>query len=303
MKFLPPILLLLLLSTAYSDNFSSNFSKIKKDGNPELIEKFLEKSSASEANNPDYYAIAGNYWWQIACSINISTKPSEGADLSVTEQKSGKEIGSISTLGQKRPELPKKALEILSTGATKFPFRADIALGLANVQKETGMTKEYLDTLKALLSEAKRDPENLKWTASRPLPTPAKVFIPEALQGYSADLYQAGPSSAPQCIELCSAIIAVFPEHPYAYNILAAVASGQGKDEEALRLLKEANSKTPKDSLILLNLGDAYARVHQDTKAIETYKKVLEYSDDPDLASQAKDAITKVEQRADGKTQ
>jgi tetratricopeptide (TPR) repeat protein len=295
MKYLPPILILLLLSTAYSDDFSSKFVKLKKDENTALIQEFLEKASVSEANNPDYYAIAGNYWWQLACSINISTKPSDGADLSVTDQKSGKEVGSISTLGQTRPEIPKKALGILSAGATKFPFRADIVLGLASVQKQMGMTKEYLGTLKALLSEAKRNPKNLKWTANSPLRTAAEIFIPEAMQGYSADLYRAGPASAPLCIELCSAIIAAFPEHPYAYNILAAVASGQGKDEEALRLLKEANSKDPKDSLILLNLGDAYARVHQDAKAIGTYKKVLESSAEPEVISQAKDAINKVE--------
>ena len=144
MKYLPPILILLLLSTAYSEDFSSKFAKVKKDENTALIQEFLEKASVSEANNPDYYAIAGNYWWQLACSVNISTKPSEGADLSVTDQKSGKEVGSISTLGQTRPEIPKKALGILSAGATKFPFRADIVLGLASVQKKMGMTKEHL---------------------------------------------------------------------------------------------------------------------------------------------------------------
>ena len=139
MKYLPPILILLLISTAYSEDFSSKFEKVKKDKNTALIQEFLEKASVSEANNPDYYAIAGSYWWQLAGSINISTKPSEGSDLSLSHQKSGKEVGSISALGQTRPEIPKKALGILSEGATKFPFRADIVLGLASVQKKMGM--------------------------------------------------------------------------------------------------------------------------------------------------------------------
>lgn len=285
-----------MLSAACASDFSDRYEKLKKDGNDALIQEFFEKASHSEEKNPDYYAIAGNYWWQLSHTVNISQKPPEAGDFSLHDKKTGKQIGSISTMGQVQPEIPKKAIGILAQGAAKFPWRADIVLGLAYLQKEMGMTKEFVETLKALLSEIKKNPKNLKWTANGSLPEPAESFIPEAIQEYSTTLYQADtPATDALCSQLCSSIIDVFPEHPYAYNILAALATAQGKFDEALRLLQIASSKAPNDPLILLNLGDAYAKTHRKEQAIKSYKRVLEIKAEPSLKTQAEESIKKIE--------
>jgi tetratricopeptide (TPR) repeat protein len=303
MKTLSPLLALfhiLLATHTLASDYLGEFERLKESGNAAEIQAFLTKSANKEQENPDYYATAGNYWWQVSQSVSITTKRSEGGDFSVRDQKSGKEVGSISTAGQTNPEIPKKALEILSEGVRRFPERADIALGLAHVQQKMGSQSECVQTLINLLAFSRKDPESLRWKKNDQLPTEANQFIPEAIQGYSAGLYQSeSAESDALCARLCDATIEAFPDHPFAYNIKAALASAAGKQDEALGLLKTAHLKAPDDPLILLNLGDAYMKANHHTKAKESYGAVLKLKEiDDSLKEQARDAIQNVEQEA-----
>ena len=300
MKTLSPLLALIQISLAThtpAADYLGEFERLKGSANDVEIRAFLTKSAETEQGNPDYYATAGNYWWQLSQSMSITTKPTEGNDLSVRDQKSGKEVGSISTLGQTNPEIPKRAVNILLEGVRRFPERADIALGLAHVQQKMGSQSECVQTLINLLAFARKDPESLRLKKNDRLPTEANQFIPEAIQGYSAELYQSeSAESDALCARLCDATIEAFPDHPFAYNIKAALASAAGKQDEALGLLKTAHLKAPDDPLILLNLGDAYMKADQHTKAKESYGGVLKIKDiDESLKDQARDAIQNAE--------
>jgi tetratricopeptide (TPR) repeat protein len=301
MKTLSPLLFLihLLLATdAFASDYLNEFERLKDSGNSAEIQAFLTKSAETEQENPDYYATAGNYWWQLSRSVSITTKPSEGDDFSVRDQKSGNEVGSISTVGQTNPEIPKRAHEILSEGARRFPHRADIVLGLAHVEKEISLQSDCVETLTKLLSVARREPESLRWNKSARLPSEASLFIPEAIQGYSVGLYRAETAESDTlCGKLCDATIKAFPEHPFAYNIKAALATAQGKETEALAYLEMALSKSPKDPLILLNLGDAYRKAGKDSNAVEIYSKVESLDGiDASLKNQARKSRMQVEQ-------
>lgn len=180
---------------------------------------------------------------------------------------------------------------------SRFPERADIALGLAHVQQNMGLQSECVQTLVKLLAFSRKNPGSLRWKKNDRLPAEVNNFIPEAIQGYSAELYQsASAESDILCARLCDTTIEAFPDHPFAYNIAAALASAAGKQHEALGLLKTAHSKAPDDPLILLNLGDAYMKVNQHAKAKESYGTVLKIKDiDDSLKKQARDAIQNVE--------
>jgi tetratricopeptide (TPR) repeat protein len=292
------IIQILLATHAFASDYLSEFERLKESANDAEVRAFLKKSSETEQANPDYYATAGNYWWQLSQSVSITTKRTEGDDLSIRDKKSGKEVGSISTLGQTNPEIPKRALNILAEGVRRFPERADIALGLAHVQQKMGSQSECVQTLINLLAFSKKDPGSLRWKKNDRLPKEADHFIPEAIQGYSAELYQSeSAESDALCARLCDATIEAFPDHPFAYNIKAALASANGKQDEALGLLKTAHLKAPEDPLILLNLGDAYMKANQHTKAKETYVAVLKLKGiDDSLKEQARDAIHDAEQ-------
>ena len=164
MKFLIATIFLLSLASASADDFVEKFKTLKKAGDDAAMVKFLEQAAADEADNPEYYANAGNYWWGAGGTVAVTPLKAGEFQLDpnsfdIIDPKTGKKVGAIGKAGDVNPELPKKALSLLSDGAKKFPERADIALGLAHVQKELGLKEGYVETLTALLAQAKKRTE------------------------------------------------------------------------------------------------------------------------------------------------
>ena len=278
---LPLFLALFGASFALADEFSDQFEALEKAGDAAAIAALIEKGATAELDNPEYYAIAGNYWWRRASAVGVPALKAgdyelDAGDLTITDPKTGKKVGALGKAGKGNPELPKRALKTLSDGAKKFPARADIALGLAHVQKELGLHEGYVETLSALLAEAKKGEEKLRWTKGAALPKPAGTFLPETVQQYTASLFRTNtPATDALCGKLLSAVTDAFPDHPYAYNLQAALADANGKPNEAVSKLETAHEKAPADSMVLSNLAGAYAKVGQSEKAIAAYEKVL----------------------------
>ena len=158
------------------------------------------------------------------------------------------------------------------------------------------MRTECVDTLLKLLVSAKNDLKSLRWMKNADFPSSRESFIPGVVQGYTFALFRLESDEGDAlCAKLCDATMAAFPDHPFAYNMQAALAAAQGKHADSARLLETAISKAPNDPLILLNLGDAYRKTKQPAKAKQTYTKVLELSGiDDSFKKQAAEAMKKV---------
>ncbi|MEN8680956.1 MAG: hypothetical protein ABF391_13005 [Akkermansiaceae bacterium] len=298
------ILSLLISASAFGDKFTDKYNALKKAGNQKAIEKFLEDSSNKEADNPNYYATAGNYWWGAATErVQMGALPAgefqlDPNDLSIIDPKTGKKVGSIGSLPKGQSEKGKKALGILKTGAKKFPNRADISMGLAHLQKESKLTEDYVTTLVGLLGHAKKSPRSLKWMNDEKLPKPAEEFLPESIQPYSVALFkQETPATDKLCSQLLDAITNTYPDHPYAYNLKAALADANGKSGEALKMLEIAYTKNPNDSLVLSNLAASYVRQDKKDRAIRAYKKLLTLKIEPGRRKEAEAALKELSEK------
>ena len=272
--------------------FREDFDKTREAGDHPAMVKLLEKAAETERDNPDYYALASNYWWQFAGEINVSTKPAAKGEPSIRDPKTDKEVGSISTNGDLDPSLRKKALALTAEGFRRFPQRLDIGLGLAQVQFKTGDAKASVATLREILKISSAPGAKLRWTADADLPEPASTFVPEAIQGYTAPLFrQETPEADALCKELLDATIAAFPDHPFAYNLLAALADAKGDKDESYRLLKVAAGKAPEDTLILLNLAEAHRARGKKDEATAAYRKLIELKPDEETKAAAKEGL------------
>ena len=295
------ILSLLLSAQTFADKFTDKFDALKKAGDSKAIEKFLEDSSAKEIENPNYYATSGNYWWSHAKEgIRMNRLPAGNFelntdDLSLVDPKTGKKVGALGALPKSETEQGKKALKILETGTKKFPHRADIVLGLAHLQKEAKLDQKCVTTLVNLLTHAKKSPRALRWTNDEDLPKPANEFLPETIQNYTAPLFRADtPATDKLCNTLLDSVISTYPDHPYAYNLKAALADAKGKPEEALKMLEIAYTKNPNDTLVLSNLAATYQKQKKDDRARRAYKKLLTLKLDPDHRKEAEAALKKI---------
>lgn len=285
------LLPLLFTPTLAFADFAEDFKKTRGTKDHAAMVKLLEAAAKTEAENPDYYALASNYWWSFASEINLSTKPAAKGELSIRDKDSGEEVGSISTNGDLDPSIRKKAVELTGTGLSKFPKRLDIGLGHAHVRFKTGDAKGAVATLRQLLKLAATPGTEFLWTGNAALPGPVDEVLPEAIQGYTAPLFQAETDESDAlCKELLDATIAAFPEHPYAYNLLAALADAKGDKDESYRFLKLAAEKAPEDTLVLSNLADAHRARGRKAEAIAVYEKIIKLEPDAEAAA-AKEAL------------
>jgi len=288
-------------TTLAADDFSSQWTALQKTGDSNKQQAFLEQAANTQAENPNYYALAGNYWWQQAQSLSISSKPAAKGDFVLANPEDNKAVGSISRAGDINPKLQQKALNLLETGARKFPQRVDIALGLAHVQYSMDQKKACVATLLRLINEAKEHPKALTWTDNQPLPKPADDYIPTCIQSYSARLFRAETKETDVlCEQLTSAVIEAYPQHPFAYNIQAALVSAQGNNQKAVGLFEKLASLVPDDPLIRFNLALVYAKTKQREKAIQSYEQVLAMPAAQDnLKQDAKKRLAKLQQAND----
>jgi tetratricopeptide (TPR) repeat protein len=272
-------IIFLLISTTLSnasEDFSAKFNEISSTNDDQKIQTFIAKSKETEKNNPEYYVLSANYWWSLSQKTVISTKPPEKDDLSLTDTKTGKVAGSISQVGTTNPDIPQKAVDVLTKGAKAFPYRADIAVGLAHIQRELGRYDDSVTTLETLLKTAGSKPDDLRWMHGDKLSEKASKFIPEIISGYSAFFYRRETEiDDKRCERLAKATVSAFPDNPVAYNMLAALAVAHNQNDEALRYLLAAYKKAPDDPIIIINLGDTYGKLGQKQKAKEYYNKVI----------------------------
>jgi tetratricopeptide (TPR) repeat protein len=269
----------LLISTTLSnanENFTAKFNEISSTNDDQKIQAFIAKSQEAEKNNPEYYVLSANYWWSLSQKTVISTKPPEKDDFSLTDAKTGKVAGSISQVGTTKPDIPQKSVDILVKGTKAFPYRADIAVGLAHIQRALGRYDDSVTTLETLLKTAGSKPEDIRWKNGDKLSEKASKFIPEIISDYSAFFYRRETAiDDKRCERLVKATVSAFPDHPVAYNMLAALAVAHNHNDEALEYLLTAYKKAPDDPIIIINLGDMYSKLGQKQKAKEYYNKVI----------------------------
>jgi len=266
----------LSLSAGTGENFATRFHEAQKRQNTSEIERLLKTAADSEKNNPDYYALAANYRWGMSQSINISTKPPVDGDYSIQDPKTGKAVGSISTVGDSNPKIKENALALVKEGFRRFPKRADICLGLACIQREMGLDDACVETLESLLNIAAQSPGELLWTENGKIPGKTAIFIPEAVNDYATYYFRKETKEDDvRCERICKSAIKFFPDHPYAFNVLGGLWSAHGDNAKSIEYFKRGLERGPEDPLILLNMGDVYLKLNKKKDAIAVFKQVF----------------------------
>src|SRR5215203_2549407 len=104
----------LLTLTVHGGDFAEEFAAVKEKSDDEATQKFLKDSYDTKKDDPEYFVLAANYFWNLSQEVSITTKPSAQGDFSVRDQKTGKEVGSISTAGRTNPAIAEKAVSLLA---------------------------------------------------------------------------------------------------------------------------------------------------------------------------------------------
>lgn len=299
MKIMPLLCFIaLLLSPARAaehEDFPMELKSKQAASNPVEVQEFIAKSYDANKANPAYYVAAANYYWNSSLQPNLSTKPAGPGDYILADPKTGKAVGSIDTSGHVDPALQQKAVALLTEAHSRFPYRLDIAMGLAYLQRELKQQSKCCSTLLNILKYAPKNVAKLEWKDGGPLPEPAAEYVPRLMQGYTSGFFKLDTREGDElCRKLCNKLTQAYPESPYAYNMLAALSDAHGDKKTTIKYLLIAHQKAPKDALVLFNLATTCRAIGDNANALKYFEQVMPLTPDEQMKHSARLAIAEL---------
>jgi len=123
---------------AAEQDYATRFAELKKQKDAGAqIDALLDEWRAKQPDSPEAWITSANYYFNLSVGPNISTKPPEKGDFTLSDKKNGKATGSISF----KPNVVKtsrRAADLLEEAVRKFPDRLDIWCGLSWTYQESG---------------------------------------------------------------------------------------------------------------------------------------------------------------------
>ena len=288
-------LLFALLNRANGEGYAARFEELKKQKADAQIDALLDEWRAQKPNDPEAWITSANYYFNKR-QVMISTKSPGKGDFKLTDKKTGKQAGSISFEQDKGNT--KRAADLLQEAMTKFPNRLDIWCGLAFIFQESGDFDSELATLKRMVAYAHDHAAELRWLKGEPLAEPADRFIAKKLHSYG--LYyeeKENPEDDKRFLQIAMFGTEQFPNLPYAFNDVAQFHYVSGDKQKALEWMKKANQVDPKDTLVLMNLGNVSLKVGDSASARKYFEEIIKVDPNGEYASEAKQALAKLKKK------
>jgi tetratricopeptide (TPR) repeat protein len=285
-------LLFMSIGLAEEQDYAARFKELRDQKADAQIEPLLNEWREKRPNDPDAWITSANYYFNQR-QVVISTKKPQKGDFSLTDKKTEKQAGSISF--ESDEAATKRAADLLQQATTKFPDRLDIWCGLAFVYQESGDFDSEFLTLQRMVSYAREHLAQLRWLNGENLPEPADHFIPGKLHSYGTYYEKKeNPEDDKRFLKIATFAAQQFPDHPYAFNDVALYYSIAGDNAKTREWLEKANRIDPKDTLVLMNLGQICSKLGDNRSARKWYQEVLKVDPEGEYALQAKDALAKL---------
>ena len=182
-----------------------------------------------------------------------------------------------------------KAEDYWKKAVRLYPWRLDLCFWLAHLYQDMDNFEDQYQLLAESLQYADKHRKKLRWENNTDLPEKASKLIPESLQSFENHYFgQQKIESDEKAFRLAKLIITFFPNHPAAYNSMAAYYWYKNDWEHALKYLIIANRKDPQDSLVLNNIGNIMVKLNQRKEAKVYYRKVVKLNQDEEFVANAK---------------
>ncbi len=170
-----------------------------------------------------------------------------------------------------------------------YPGRMDIRFWLARAYQDMDNFEAQYQTLAEALQYADKNKKKLRWNNNENLPDRRSQFIPETMQDFEAYYFaRQQKASDEKAFRLAKLTLTFYPNHPSAYNSMAAYYSYRQDWEHTLKYLILASQRDPQDSLVLNNIGNILMRLDKKKEAAVYYKKVVEMGADGKSVEHAK---------------
>ena len=259
------------------------------------IEPLLTEWREKAPKDPEAWITSANYYFNQRQMVISAKKPGPG-DFKLTDEKTGKQAGSIS-FEQDKANI-KRAADLLQEATTKFPDHLDIWCGLAFMYQESGDFDSELASLKKMVSHAREHPTQLKWLKGAPLTEPADKFVPDKLHEYG--LYYEKKENAEdykRWFQISSLAIEQYPNQAQGFMDAAGYYADLGEWQKARDSFEKAHQLDPKSVRALIALGQVSVEMKDVAGARKYYEEALKLEPNGEYAQTAKEALRKLKKK------
>lgn len=291
------ILLILIIGTnVFSQNYFENFKKYQADGDTLKQKELLKHWEQEKPNDSELFTCLFNYYFQKSRNevlfITRGTPP-KGLEYLELRDSSNQVSGFISNKIDYEKSNLRLAFESIDNGIQLYPNRLDMRFGkiyaLGQIKDWRSFTNEIIKTV----HYSSKNNNDWTWTFNENKKD-GKDFFLGSLQDYQMQLYNTMDNELLKNMrKIAQVILKHYPSHIESLSNLSITYLIEKQYNQALTLLQKAEEITPKDYIVLNNIAYCYREMNNKELAIKYYKKVI-MNGDKRAIEQAKNEIEKL---------
>ncbi len=256
------------------------------------IQKRHEEWSKQEPDNPDAWIFPANAYGRAAETVNINAGQAKAGDFVLTDPKTGRQVGAIQAGAD--PALLKKAEELLTAAAKKFPQRMDVHVGRMAMAQQAGDIPAVQAAAFTLLEATAKDPAAMRWIDNAAIEDEGgalKKAIGE-VRSRIRWLYGLEQDESDKAAHECAVkALELAPDHVQLINEAAMYLLYQGRWKEGREYLLRAEKIVPQDWVVQHNLARASAELGDKADALRRLKAIIKAVPDTRDADAAQESI------------
>ena len=281
MKNLLLIILTIISSLSFAQNFQEDFGKAFQEGDTLKQKEILNKWETDNYKDAELYTSYYNYYFSKSKQemLTMSTERPEGESLSI-EDSTGKTAGYLGSKIVFNESVLQKGLDKIDEGIKLYPDRLDMRFGkiyaLGQIEDWERFTTEIIKTVKY---SAKN---NSKWTwTNNELKSGGKDEFLLDIQDYQLDLYNTGDDDLLiNMRSIANEVLKIYPDHIESLTNVSITYLLTKEYDKAIETLQIAEKLNPKDAIVLNNIAQGYKLKGDYKKSIEYYKKTIKYGNE-----------------------
>ncbi|MCZ4409476.1 tetratricopeptide repeat protein [Cryomorphaceae bacterium 1068] len=296
MNHLVNLLVVLLISTtAYGQEYKSDFEKYCQEGDTVKQIEVLKKWESEEPNNPELYTSYFNYYFQKSRQdiVSMMMEAPQGNSLAIQDS-TGKTAGYIGSDLYFDPETFKKGLDKIDKGIELYPNRLDMRFGKIYALGQARDWSSFTDEILRTIQYSNENDNQWTWTNNEKKEN-GKDFLLSSIQTYQLNLYNTGSDDLLINMRtIAQEILMYYPNHIESLSNLSITYLLTGEYDKGIAPLLKAEKIDPEDIIVLANIAHGYSLKGDSATAIEYYRKVIQYGDESTKAH-AKQQIEELE--------
>lgn len=281
MKKIVVLLTILITSVGICQDYQSEFLKHceTKDTLNQL--KVLEAWEKLNPNDPELFTSYFNYHFSKSRKeiIELITDQPQGKSL-VLKDSLNKTSGFLGSKIRYNENELKKGLNKIDQGIKLYPNRLDMRFGKIYVLGQIPDWKKFTSEIIKTIKYSSTNNHKWTWTNNEKRNGTKKDFLLD-IQTYQLQLYNTGNDALLMNMrEIANEVLKYYPNHIESLSNLSITYLLTKEYDKALIPLFKAEKINPKDFIISSNIAQAYKLKGEKQKAIEYYKKTIEFGDE-----------------------